>query len=79
MSTTAAHTAARSVLFLGAAITGAAFVALAAILLMYFIDADGHPALFFISLWGFPLGFALMIVYVLHAMSRRRRRRAALG
>ncbi|GAA1182899.1 MULTISPECIES: hypothetical protein [Nesterenkonia] len=76
MSTTPAHAAARAVLFLGVAITAAAFVALALILGLYFAQADPHPALYFTALWGFPLGFALMIAHVLQAMGRRRRRRA---
>ncbi|GAB3190778.1 hypothetical protein [Nesterenkonia suensis] len=77
MSTTAAPASARAVLFLGVAITAAAFVALVLILGLYFAEADPHPALYFTALWGFPLGFVLMITSVLQAMGRRRRRAAA--
>lgn len=66
-------------LLAGVAITAASFLALLAILGLYFAGADPHPSLYFTALWGFPVGFTLMIVYMLMAMSRRRRRRTALG
>lgn len=70
---------ARALLLAGVAITAASLLALLAILGLYFAGTDPHPALYFTALWGFPVGFTLMIVYMLLAMSRRRRRRAALG
>ena len=70
---------ARAMLLAGVAITAASFLALLAILGLYFAEADPHPSLYFTALWGFPVGFTLMIVYMLMAMSRRRRRRTALG
>lgn len=69
----------RALLVLGVIITAASFLALLVILGLYFTGADPHPALYFTALWGFPVGFTLMIVHVLYAMSRRRRRRAAIG
>lgn len=77
MSTFPARAAARAVLFLGVAITAVALVALGLILGLYFAEVEPHPALYFTALWGFPLGFALMVVHMLQAMGRRRRRRAA--
>ena len=79
MSTSPSPAVARGVLFLGVAITLAASVALAAILGLYFAEAAVPPALYVTALWGFPLGFLFLIVYVLHSMSRRRRRHASLG
>lgn len=70
---------AHALLLTGVVITAASFLALLAILGLYFAGTDPHPALYFTALWGFPVGFTLMIVYMLLAMSRRRRRRAALG
>ncbi|GAA1454945.1 hypothetical protein ACFP47_12160 [Nesterenkonia lacusekhoensis] len=70
---------ARALLLAGVAITAASLLALVAILGLYFAEADPHPGLYFTALWGFPLGFTLMIAYMLMAMSRRRRRRTALG
>lgn len=70
---------ARALLLTGVVVTAASFLALLAILGLYFAGTDPHPALYFTALWGFPVGFTLMIVYMLLAMSRRRRRRAALG
>ena len=70
---------ARALLLAGVAITAASLLALVAILGLYFAEADPPPGLYFTALWGFPLGFTLMIAYMLMAMSRRRRRRTALG
>lgn len=69
----------RALLMLGVLITAASFLALLVILGVYFAGADPHPALYFTALWGFPVGFTLMVIHVLYAMSRRRRRRAAIG
>lgn len=77
MSTTSAPAASRAVLLSGVTVTALAALALAVILGLYFAEADPHPGLYAAALWGFPLGFVLMIVYVLQAMARRRRRRAA--
>lgn len=69
----------RALLMLGVLITAASFLALLLILGLYFAGAEPHPVLYFTSLWGFPVGFTLMVIHVLYAMSRRRRRRAAIG
>ncbi|GAA3059042.1 MULTISPECIES: hypothetical protein [Actinomycetes] len=76
MSTTSAPAASRAVLLLGVIITAASAVALALILGLYFADAEPHPGLYFTALWGFPLGFTLMVVHLLESMRRRRRRAA---
>lgn len=64
---------ARSVLRVGVVLTALSFVALLVILGLYFAEIDPHPGLYWTTLWGFPLGFALMCTYVLTAVARRRR------
>ncbi|GAB3850209.1 hypothetical protein [Nesterenkonia populi] len=71
----------RAALILGVIITAVSFVALLVILSLYFVETTPHAALYWLSLWGLPLGFMLMLSYVLLALRRRQhaRRLRALG
>lgn len=76
MSTSAPGPVSRAALVLGVAITAISFVALLVILGLYFAQIVPHAALYWVALWGFPVGFALMCTYVLLSLGRRRRVRA---
>lgn len=64
---------ARAALVLAVVVTAAAFTSLMVILAVYFAQGTPHPGLYWTALWGFPLGFALMCVYVVTGPVRRRR------
>ncbi|GAA1808760.1 hypothetical protein [Nesterenkonia flava] len=64
---------ARLCLILGVVVTAASFVALLVILGFYFAGSSQHPQLFGTALWGFPVGFTLMCLYVIFSLGRRRR------
>lgn len=63
----------RAVLVIGVAITAVSFLALLLILGLYFGEIIPHASLYWITLWGFPIGFALMCIYVMLQLNRRRR------
>lgn len=65
----------RTVLVIAVAVTAASFAALLLILGIYFAQGTPHPGLYWTALWGFPLGFSLMCVYVVLSVGRRRRLR----
>lgn len=65
----------RAALILAVAVTAASFAALVLILGIYFAQGTPHPGLYWTALWGFPLGFSLMCVYVVLSLGRRRRLR----
>ncbi|WP_300343594.1 hypothetical protein [Nesterenkonia sp.] len=65
--------ASRATLLVGVAVTASAFAALLVILGCYAAGSDPHPGLYWLTLWGFPAGFALMCLYVLLSVARRRR------
>ncbi|TLP98274.1 hypothetical protein FEF26_05640 [Nesterenkonia salmonea] len=62
----------RASLILGVIITGASFLSLITILGFYFAGTVPHSGLYWAALWGFPLGFVLMCVYLLINLGRRR-------
>lgn len=64
---------ARVLLWSGAVITAAAAIALLVILALYFVQQDPPTGFYFTALWGFPLGFMLLIAYLLFSINRRRR------
>lgn len=66
----------RAALVAAVTVTAASFAALLVILGIYFAQGTPHPGLYWTALWGFPLGFALMCVYVVLSLGRRRRLRA---
>ncbi|NDK32740.1 hypothetical protein [Nesterenkonia haasae] len=62
----------RASLVLGVIISAASFIALIAILGFYFAGTVPHPGFYWAALWGFPIGFVLMCVYLLINLGRRR-------
>ena len=80
-TTTAVHGAdrrrgsrsAQALLWSGVVITALSGIALLVILSLYFMETDPHPAFYVAALWGFPLGFALLISFLLVSVNRRRR------
>ncbi|WP_261625059.1 hypothetical protein [Nesterenkonia marinintestina] len=62
----------RGILLLGTVLTAAAFVSLVMILGAYFLSVEANPTFYFLALWGFPAGFALMLVHMVLSMRRRR-------
>ncbi|MGJ9406071.1 hypothetical protein ACHABQ_07075 [Nesterenkonia aurantiaca] len=80
-TTSAAHGAhrrsgsrpAQALLWSGVVTTALSGIALLVILSLYFMETDPHPAFYVAALWGFPLGFALLIAFLLLSVNRRRR------
>ncbi|MGJ9373106.1 hypothetical protein [Nesterenkonia sp. CF4.4] len=64
---------AQALLWSGVVITALSGIALLVILSLYFMATDPHPAFYVAALWGFPLGFALLIAFLLLSVNRRRR------
>ena len=62
----------RASLILGVIITTVSFFALIAILGFYFGGTVPHAGLYWAALWGFPVGFVLMCLYLLINLGRRR-------
>lgn len=65
----------RAALILGVIITAVSFAALLVVLALYFVETVPHASLYWLSLWGLPLGFVLMVSYVLLALRRRQHAR----
>ena len=64
---------ARAVLVAGAAVTLVSALALLALLGAYFLSAPAVPALYRLPLYGLPVGFGLLVLYlVLSAVGRGR-------
>ena len=66
----------RGILLLGTVLTAAALVSLVTILGAYFLSLDASPTFYFVALWGFPVGFALMLVHMVLSMRHRRTARS---
>lgn len=71
----AAGPVSRAALVTAVIVTAASFAALLLILGIYFAQGTPHPGLYWTALWGFPLGFALMCLYMVLNLGRRRRLR----
>ncbi|GAA1144401.1 cell division protein CrgA [Nesterenkonia lutea] len=69
----------RVLLWSGVVVAALSGVSLLMILVMYFLQTDPHPAIYAAGLWGLPLGFGLMTVYLLFSAGHRRRRGVGLG
>lgn len=67
----------RGVLLLGVCLTAAAFVSLVVILGAYFLSTTADPTFYALALWGFPAGFALLMLHMV--LSARRRRAVRRG
>ncbi|WP_022873610.1 hypothetical protein [Nesterenkonia alba] len=63
---------ARALLVTGVVVTTVAFLALLTVLGLYFAEQTPHPGLYWVLLWGFPVGFLLMIGYMLLNLRSRR-------
>ncbi|WBL19110.1 hypothetical protein [Citricoccus sp. NR2] len=60
-------------LWVGVVMTLASFVATVALLVVYFVGTAQLPALFWLALFAFPIGFTLILLYLVIAALRRRR------
>lgn len=63
----------RTLLYCGVAVTAVSAVAMVLLLVSYFIKVDPWPVFFWFGLYGLPLGFVLMLAYVISAAIARRR------
>lgn len=63
----------RALLYSGVAITVLSALGLALLLVSYFISLEPWPVFYWLGLFGLPLGFALMLGYVVAAAIARRR------
>lgn len=63
----------RVLLYSGVLITVASGLALVLLLVSYFMRVDAWPVFFWFGLFGLPLGFAVMLSYVVWAAIVRRR------
>ncbi|AXR74097.1 MULTISPECIES: hypothetical protein [Auritidibacter] len=62
------------VLCIGVVLVVASFISLVAIVVVYFTDIHEPPFLFFMGLYGFPIGFILVLVYLVGMIVLRRNR-----
>jgi uncharacterized membrane-anchored protein len=62
-----------AVLVVGVVLTAVSMVALVWLLAAYFAGAPSHAALYGLSLFGMPTGFALLLLYVVLSAVRRSR------
>ncbi len=63
----------RALLVLGGALTAVSFAAMVLLLASYFLEITAWPVFYWFGLFGLPLGFALMLSYVvIKAVLRRR-------
>ncbi|MBE1515303.1 cell division protein CrgA [Nesterenkonia halotolerans] len=69
----AASRAPAVLLWSGTVVAGVSGLALVAILVMYFLQNQPHPAVYAVGLWGLPLGFVLMLAHLMLSAGRRRR------
>ncbi|QCU78772.1 hypothetical protein E7744_11945 [Citricoccus sp. SGAir0253] len=63
----------RLLLIAGGALTAASFAALVLLLASYFLQVTAWPVFYWFGLYGLPLGFALMLAYVVAKAVLRRR------
>lgn len=63
----------RALLIVGAALTAVSFAAMVLLLASYFLQITAWPVFYWFGLFGLPLGFALMLVYVIVKAVLRRR------
>lgn len=63
----------RSLLVAGVALTAVSFAAMVLLLVSYFLTVTAWPVFFWFGLYGLPLGFALMLAYVVAKAVLRRR------
>lgn len=63
----------RALLYSGVLITVTSSLALILLLVSYFMHVDAWPVFYWFGLFGLPLGFALMLGYVVSAAIVRRR------
>lgn len=63
----------RALLIAGAALTAVSFAAMVLLLVSYFLQITAWPVFYWFGLFGLPLGFALMLVYVIVKAVLRRR------
>lgn len=63
----------RALLIGGAALTAVSFAAMVLLLVSYFIQITAWPVFYWFGLYGLPLGFALMLAYVVVKAVLRRR------
>lgn len=63
----------RALLVVGGMLTAMSFGAMVLLLVSYFLQITAWPVFYWFGLFGFPLGFALMLSYVvIKAVLRRR-------
>lgn len=63
----------RAALLLAVVVMTVSFAALLIILALYFAQTTPHPVFYWLALWGIPVGFALMCIYMLMRLGGRRR------
>ncbi|MFC7403221.1 hypothetical protein [Citricoccus sp. GCM10030269] len=63
----------RVLLVAGAALTAVSFACLVLLLASYFLTITAWPVFYWFGLYGFPLGFALMLAFVVTKAVLRRR------
>lgn len=63
----------RVLLWVGVVITLASFAATLTLLVVYFVGTSQLPALFWLALFAFPVGFTLILIYLMAAALLRRR------
>lgn len=63
----------RSLLVAGVTLTVVSFAATVLLLVSYFLAVTAWPLFFWFGLYGLPLGFALMLAYVVTKAVLRRR------
>ncbi|NUL44247.1 hypothetical protein F7P69_03415 [Cellulosimicrobium funkei] len=73
LSTTETSLWLRALLIVGATLTAVSFAATVLLLVSYFLDVTAWPLFYWFGLYGLPLGFALMLTYVVAKAILRRR------
>lgn len=63
----------RTLLVVGAALTVVSFAATVLLLVSYFLSVTAWPVFYWFGLYGLPLGFFLMLAYVVTKAVLRRR------
>lgn len=63
----------RALLIVGATLTAVSFAATVLLLVSYFLDVTAWPLFYWFGLYGLPLGFVLMLTYVVAKAVLRRR------
>jgi uncharacterized membrane protein len=63
----------RVLLVAGAALTAVSFAAMVLLLASYFLNVTAWPVFYWFGLYGLPLGFVLMLAYVVAKAVLRRR------